>query len=160
MGLNQPLGCLDVGPGGLLGEEIGKEDFTAVVINGRDQGPFLGGKGRPQMRRAVVLDQSADRGSQDLSIVGFPFLPSPVAAQFFGSIDDGCDRNLDPFVLEPVSQCRVIVVRDGEVWILNDLFFTEKSCLDFCRHFGRQPCGRSPSVGDREVVRVLSISSP
>ncbi len=113
IGLNQSLGCLDMGPGGLFGEEVSKEDLSAVIIDGSDQGPFLFGKRRPQVRRAVVLDQSTDRCGEHFSIVEFPFLPSLVAAQFLGPIDDGCDRNLDPFVLEPVSQCCVIVVRDG-----------------------------------------------
>ncbi len=41
------LGGLDMGSGGLLGEEISEQQLAAEVINGSNQSPFLLGKRRP-----------------------------------------------------------------------------------------------------------------
>jgi hypothetical protein len=54
MGFYEGLGGLDVVPGRFDGEEVGKKQLAAVVIDGRDQGPLLLGIGRPQMEGSIM----------------------------------------------------------------------------------------------------------
>ena len=82
--LDHSLCGLNMGPGGLGGEEIGEEQQAAVVVDGSDERPFLLGIWRSQMCGAVELDQGAGGAGKDLSIVGFARL---VAAQSLGTIN-------------------------------------------------------------------------
>ena len=50
-----------------------------------------------------MLHQSANRGGQHLSIVGFSLASRLMAIEFSGSIDDGGHRDLDSFVLQAIS---------------------------------------------------------
>ena len=47
VGLHESLGSLNVVPGSLLGEEVGKKELAAEVVDGGDEGPFLLGLGTP-----------------------------------------------------------------------------------------------------------------
>jgi len=94
-------------------EEIGEEDLATEVIKGGNESPFFLGKGRPQVGGGVVLDQSADGTGYNRSVVGFSLASGVMAAEFLGSIDDSSHRDLNAILSQTVSQCRVVVVRDG-----------------------------------------------
>jgi len=51
---------LDMGPAGLFLDQTGVKDEAAVIIQGSDQIPFLFGRGCPEMKRGVMLNQFSD----------------------------------------------------------------------------------------------------
>lgn len=92
-----------MGPGSLRGEEIGKEQQAAVVIDGSDERPFLLGIQRPQVCGDVMLDQSTDRAGENLAVLGFVLHAGLLAAQGLGPINDGVHRHCDALLAQAVA---------------------------------------------------------
>jgi len=147
---DETLSCLDVGPGGFLREEVGKENLSAVVIDRGNQGPLFVGKRGPPVGEASCC-------TKDLSVARFSLASRVMAAEFFGSLDDGSHRDLDAFLSQAVSQCRVVVVRNGQLWVLHDLSFLQQCMFYLTLCLGSESRRGSPHVGKGECVGVLPI---
>lgn len=59
-----------------------------------------------------MLDQCADGGSEYFTVMHLPGLLWLVAFQLPGSLDDSGHRHMDVFLLQAVSQGRVVIARD------------------------------------------------
>ena len=113
VGLDQGLRGLDMGPGALLGDEFGVEEFAAEVIERGDQGPFLAGEGGPEVDGSVMLDEGPGGGGKYLPVVSLLFGMRLVATQFLGASDDGSQGDVDVLFLQAVAHRGVIVAGDG-----------------------------------------------
>ena len=82
-----------------------------------------------------MLYQGANGSSQDFPVVHLSLPARFMAAELLGAFDDGSDGNIDPFLPQSISQCRVVVAGDGQVGILDDFLLVHQSLLDFRFHF-------------------------
>jgi hypothetical protein len=115
IGLHEDLGCQDVVPGCLHGEEVGEEEHTAEVVDGGDQGPFLLGVGGPKVEGGVMLDEGPDGGGHNLPCMGQGLAAAgQVAVQGLGPANDGGDGNRHAFLREAIPQGSVVVARDRQ----------------------------------------------
>lgn len=131
IGPHESLGSLNVVPGGLLGEEVGKKELAAEVVDRGDEGPFLLGIGGPEVKGGIVLDQGADGRRQDFPRVGLlPATVRDVAVQRFGARRDRRRGDIDPLLLQTIAQSRVVVARDGQPRILDQLFLPQELIFD------------------------------
>lgn len=117
---------------GLVGEEVGKKELPAEVVDGGDEGPFLLGVRGPEVKGGIVLDQGADGSRQDFPRVGLlPAAVRDVAVQGFGARRDRRGGDTDPLLLQTIAQSRVVVARDGQPRILDQLFLPQEFIFDF-----------------------------
>jgi len=144
-------------PGRFDGEEVGKKQLAAVVIDGSDEGPLLLGIGRPQMERGIMLDQGTDGGGQDFAVVDFPLGPGSVTVQGLGPRRDCRRGGTEPFLLEAIAQGGIVVARDGQARILNQLLLAQQLPPDL--GLGRlRELARAPAViGDLEALRIPPV---
>ena len=157
VGLHESLSGLDVAPGGLVREEVGEEQLATEVIDGGDQGPFLLRRRRPQVVRGIVLHQGANGGGQHFAVVGFGSAVRDVTAERLGPTGDGGSGDGDALLLQPIAQGRVVVVRDGEVRVFDQLLLPEQLPGDLGFNSRRQLGWRCPLIGEGEGLGIVAV---
>ncbi len=77
------------------------------------------------MQGSVVLNKIANGSSQNFPVMDGFLFPGLVAIQSFCSLGDGGGGYLNPFLLEPVGQGRIVIVMDGQLFIVDQGFIPE-----------------------------------
>jgi hypothetical protein len=112
------------------------------------------------MERGVVLDESADGGGDNLTIVSLLFRTGPVTSERFGSINDRGQRDFDPTVPKSITDGRVVEGGNRERGIVDQSAFLEKKRPDlFLAAFG-QPAGRASMVGYGKMAGIFPKELP
>jgi len=112
------------------------------------------------MGRTVVLDQGADGGGEHFAVMGFLLPARLVAAYSPGSIDDGVDRDRDALLAKAVTHGGVVVSRNGDLGILDQVLLAQQLDLDgpFCLR--RKPLRWRSIVGDGESLAGGLVTFP
>ena len=74
-------------------EEFGEEDHAAVIVEGRDQNPFLFGGGGKEVDGGIMLDEFAGVAGQHFAVMGGAFRFLEIEAIFLGAVNDGWHGN-------------------------------------------------------------------
>jgi hypothetical protein len=159
-GLDDGLGSLDVSPGGLAGGEVGEQDNAAPVVDGGDEGPLLLGEGGPSVGGSIMLDQSPDRGCEDLPIMNLPSPARFMASQLFRPVNDRVDRDIDPLFLEAIADGGVVVAGDRQVGVVDETLLDQELLLEDHLRFGQDTLEGGPLVGDGVSLRGLTEDPP
>ena len=77
-----------------------------------------------------MLDQISDGSRQHFLVVSFSLLLGFIAFQRLCAFDHGSGRHLDTLLLEPIGQGRIVIVVNGQLFIINQGFISEQLLLD------------------------------
>jgi len=77
-----------------------------------------------------MLDHVSDGSRQHFLVVGFSIFLGLISFQHLGSFDHGSGRYLDTLLLELIDQSCIVIVMNGQLFIVDQGLISEQLLLD------------------------------
>src|SRR3989344_7003934 len=104
---------LNMSPGGLVFEEIGIEEFSGIVVEGCNEMPLFLGVWRPEVVGGVVLEDHADCGCLDNSVMllgrRFGCYESPLMRSVSNCLRCYCSTDCPRYL---IAHCCIVILPD------------------------------------------------